>query len=198
MEMFNDLSPENFPTPIAADAVGLATMLPPFTVRKAEPADADAINALIKQSYSTLMQPVYKGDVLERALPRLCHTSPSLLSGGTYFVADAGGLILGAGGWSQATPFGQIGPKENGHMRRLAVLPAAARSGVGTLIAQHALRQARMGGVQNMFSLSTLAAEQFFESLGFKTSGAVTLTVDAGVNLPAVQMSLDLSSRVVE
>jgi N-acetylglutamate synthase-like GNAT family acetyltransferase len=197
MEIPNDLPPENFSETITVNAAHLATIVPPFSVREAVPADAPAICDLITKSYSTFMQPLYKEELLERALPRLFNTSPSLLSGGTYFVADAGGVLLGAGGWSQATPFGQIGPKENGHMRRVAVLPSAARNGIGNLLADYALRQARTQGVKNMFALSSLPAEQFFEQLGFRASGEVTLTIDAGVNLPAIQMSMKLDERLV-
>jgi N-acetylglutamate synthase-like GNAT family acetyltransferase len=195
MELLNDLPPNNFPELRAAGCV--AGVLPPFTVRAATPADAAAIDALIAQSYGTLMQPVYNHDLLIRALPKLLRTRPGLLSGGTYFVADAGGVLLGAGGWSEATPFGRLGPAENGHMRRIAVLPTAVRHGVGSLLAQHALEQAQLRGVKRMFSLSTLAAVRFFDNLGFISSGEVDLTIEPGVQLPAVQMSLDLCARVL-
>lgn len=166
-----------------------STALPPFTVRTAMPSDAEAIDGLIAASYGALMRPVYHDDILARALPRLMRTAPSLLSGGTYFVADAGGALIGAGGWSQATPFGGIGPASNGHMRRVAVLPSMVRSGVGSLIVDHALAHARAQGVENMFCLSTLAAESFYEAQGFDATGEVELTLEPGLYLPAIQMS---------
>jgi predicted N-acetyltransferase YhbS len=190
MQVLNDLPPDNFPELIAAGCI--ASDVPPFTVRAATPADADAIDRLIAQSYGTLMQPVYNHSLLQRALPKLLRTRPGLLSGGSYFVADAGGVLLGAGGWSEATPFGRLGPVGNGHMRRMAVLPTAVRHGIGTVLAQHTLRQAQLMGVQTMFSLSTLAAERFFDSLGFISSGEVDLTIEPGVQLPAVQMSMEI------
>jgi GNAT superfamily N-acetyltransferase len=167
--------------------------LPPFVIRTAKPSDASAIDGLIAASYGALMRPVYHDDILARALPRLMRTAPSLLSGGTYFVADAGGALLGAGGWSQATPFGGIGPASNGHMRRVAVLPSAIRSGVGALIVDHALAHARRQGVENMFCLSTLAAEGFYEAQGFDATGEVELTLEPGLYLPAIQMRRTLN-----
>ena len=164
------------------------TAVPPIILRTALPSDAAAIDALIAASYGALMRPVYHDDILARALPRLMRTAPSLLSGGTYFVADAGGALIGAGGWSQATPFGGIGPVSNGHMRRVAVLPSMVRSGVGSLIVDHALAHARTLGVENMFCLSTLAAESFYESQGFDATGEVELTLEPGLYLPAIQM----------
>jgi predicted N-acetyltransferase YhbS len=163
-------------------------VLPPFIVRTATPADALAIDGLIAASYGALMRPVYHDDILARALPRLMRTAPSLLSGGSYFVADAGGVLLGAGGWSQATPFGGVGPAGNGHMRRVAVQPHLIRSGVGSLIVDHALDHARTQGVENMFCLSTLAAEDFYKAKGFDATGEVELTLEPGLYLPAIQM----------
>lgn len=168
-------------------------LLPPFIVRTATPADSSAIDDLIAASYGALMRPVYHDDVLARALPRLMLTAPSLLSGGSYFVADAGDMLLGAGGWSQATPFGGIGPAGNGHMRRVAVLPHFIRSGVGSLIVDHALKHARGQGVENMFCLSTLAAEDFYKAKGFDATGEVELTLEPGLYLPAIQMRRTLN-----
>ncbi|MBU2868886.1 GNAT family N-acetyltransferase [Pacificibacter marinus] len=174
------------------DSLSLSTkprnVLPPFVVRTATPADALAIDGLIAASYGALMRPVYHDDILSRALPRLMRTAPSLLSGGSYFVADAGGALLGAGGWSQATPFGGVGPATNGHMRRVAVLPHVIRSGVGSLIVDHALAHARTQGVESMFCLSTLAAEDFYKAKGFDATGEVELTLEPGLYLPAIQM----------
>ncbi|RPE72069.1 GNAT family acetyltransferase [Pacificibacter maritimus] len=164
------------------------TDVPPFTVRSATAKDADDIDALIAESYGALLTPVYHNDVLSRALPRLLRTPPSLLAGGSYFVADAGGLLLGAGGWSQATPFGGVGPACNGHMRRVAVRPDFIRSGIGALIVDHTLDHAREQGVKNMHCLSTLAAEDFYAAQGFKATGEVELTLEPGLYLPAIQM----------
>lgn len=169
------------------------TDLPPFILRAALPSDALAIDTLIAASYGALMKPVYHDDILARALPRLMRTAPSLLSGGTYFVADAGGVLLGAGGWSQATPFGGLGPASNGHMRRVAVLPKWIRAGIGSLIVEHALAQAQSQGVEKMFCLSTLAAEEFYEAQGFSATGEVELTLEPGLYLPAIQMQRALA-----
>jgi predicted N-acetyltransferase YhbS len=168
--------------------------LPPFIVRTATPADVLSIDGLIAASYGALMRPVYHDDILARALPRLMRTAPSLLTGGSYFVADAGGVLLGAGGWSQATPFGGVGPATNGHMRRVAVLPSVIRSGVGSLIVDHALAHAQTQGVESMFCLSTLAAEDFYIAKGFDATGEVELTLEPGLYLPAIQMQRSLSA----
>lgn len=186
MRLRDDFHPASLSEFLAADSA--LEGLPPFTVREATFADRDAIDALIAQSYGTLLKPVYHDDVLSRALPRLLKTAPSLLSGGTYFVADAGGVLIGAGGWSQATPFGGTGPADVGHMRRVAVHPDALRQGVGSVLVTHAVAHARAQGVRRMCCLSTLAAERFYEALDFVATGDVELTLEPGLYLPAIQM----------
>ncbi|MCA0042940.1 GNAT family N-acetyltransferase [Celeribacter litoreus] len=162
----------------------------PFTVRAAMPADTAEIDALFRASYGQLLKQHYSTNVLNAALPALLHTSPRLLNSGTFFVAETGGgEIIAAGGWTQATPFGGVGPREIGHMRRVAVHPDHTRRGVGSVLLGHILDNARLTGVTTMCCLSTLTALAFYEAHGFKASGDVDLALKPGVHLPAVQMA---------
>lgn len=165
----------------------------PFTVRAAMPADTAEIDALFRASYGQLLKQHYDAAVLEAALPSLLLTSPRLLNSGTFFVAEAGeGEIVAAGGWTQATPFGGVGPREIGHMRRVAVHPDHTRRGIGSVLLGHILDNARLTGVERMCCLSTLSARAFYEAQGFAASGEVELALKPGVHLPAVQMARDL------
>lgn len=164
--------------------------VPPFVIRPAMPADKAEVDVLFRASYGTLLQPHYEEAVLADCLPHLFVTSPQLLNGGTFFVAETGGgELIAAGGWSQASPFGGVGLREVGHMRRVAVHPDQARKGVGSLVLGHVLDHARQTGVERMSCLSTLAAHRFYEAHGFETSGEVDLMLRPGVPLPAVEMA---------
>jgi L-amino acid N-acyltransferase YncA len=55
---------------------------------------------------------------------------------------------------------------ELGLLRSLAVMPRARRQGLGRALGQHAIREARAGGLDELYLL-TLTAEAFFETLGF-------------------------------
>lgn len=165
----------------------------PFVVRAAMPADTAEIDALFRASYGTLLKPDYDTEVLRAALPSLLITSPRLINSGTFFVAETGGgEFLAAGGWTQASPFGGVGPREVGHMRRVGVHPDYARSGVGGALLGHILDNAVRTGVRRMCCLSTLTARGFYEAYGFEVSGEVSLTLRPGVQLPAVQMLREL------
>ncbi|PTQ75499.1 GNAT family N-acetyltransferase [Celeribacter persicus] len=165
----------------------------PFTVRAAMPADTAEIDALFRASYGQLLKQHYAAAILDAALPALLHTSPRLLNSGTFFVAETGGgEIIAAGGWTQATPFGGVGPREIGHMRRVAVHPDHVRCGIGSVLLEHILENARLTGVERMCCLSTLTAREFYEAHGFVASGDVDLALKPGVYLPAIQMARDL------
>ncbi|PZX10444.1 GNAT family N-acetyltransferase [Celeribacter halophilus] len=165
----------------------------PFTVRAAMPADTAEIDTLFRASYGLLLKQDYPAEILDAALPALLQTAPRLLNCGTFFVAETGGgEILGAGGWTQASPFGGVGPREIGHMRRVAVHPDYVRRGIGSALIDHILDNARLTGVKRMCSLSTLTAQAFYAAHGFTASGDVDLALRPGVYLPAVQMALDL------
>ncbi|SFK07212.1 GNAT family N-acetyltransferase [Celeribacter neptunius] len=165
----------------------------PFTVRAAMPADTAEIDTLFRASYGQLLKQYYPAKLLDAVLPALFHTAPGLLQSGTFFVAETGGgEIVGAGGWTQVTPFGGVGPREIGHMRRVAVHPDHVRRGIGSVILNHVLENARRTGVTRMCSLSTFAALEFYKFHGFEASGEVDLAIKPGVFLPAVQMALDL------
>ncbi|ATG49490.1 GNAT family N-acetyltransferase [Celeribacter ethanolicus] len=165
----------------------------PFTVRAAMPADTAEIDALFRASYGQLLKQHYAAAILDAALPALLHTAPRLLNSGTFFVAETGGgEIIAAGGWTQATPFGGVGPREIGHMRRVAVHPDHVRQGIGSVLVEHILDNARLTGVERMCCLSTLTAREFYEAHGFSASGDVDLALKPGVYLPAIQMARDL------
>lgn len=165
----------------------------PFTVRAAMPADTAEIDALFRASYGQLLKQHYAAAILDAALPALLQTAPRLLNSGTFFVAETGGgEIIAAGGWTQATPFGGVGPREIGHMRRVAVHPDHVRRGIGSVLVEHILDNARLTGVERMCCLSTLTAREFYEAHGFSASGDVDLALKPGVYLPAIQMARDL------
>lgn len=196
-EPYFESGPERPPLPsgperglIATTAAEKVRKSVPFIVRPAMPADAGDVDALFRASYGQIMAQHYTAEVLTPALPTLLRTSPRLLNSGTFFVAETGGgEIIAAGGWTQATPFGGVGPREIGHMRRLAVHPDHTRRGVGSVMLSEITDNAWRSGVRTLCCLSTLSARDFYEAHGFEASGDVNLTVKPGVYLPAVQMA---------
>ncbi len=167
--------------------------LPPFTIRPARMGDVAQVGKLLATSYATLLAPDYPAEALAQALPYITRPRSSLLSCGTYYLADTGDGLLGAGGWTYHAPGGgATGPREVGHIRHVATAPHATRHGVGRALLEHALFEAQLAGVRRMMCYSTVTAEPFYAAVGFVTQAEITVTLAPGLEFPAVQMCSDL------
>ena len=105
------------------------------SIRIAEPADTDAVAALLVASYSSLLAAHYDRDTLKRALPNLTVANASLLACGTYYVVvGEAGRLVGCGGWTAAEPgSGRIIGGE-AHIRHVATHPDWVRRGIGSAL----------------------------------------------------------------
>ena len=158
-----------------------------ITVRPSTRADLAAIDALLARSYPKLLKADYPPSVLVTALPLISRANPRLVTCGTYYVADEAGAILGAGGW---TPDGK--DKLRGHIRHLVTDDRHLRRGIGRALIGHSLAVARDAGVRRMECWSTLTAERFYQSLGFRTLGPMEVQLAGGISFPSLRMMLDL------
>lgn len=162
---------------------------PPFEICRATPADAEGVSGLLSASYKALLQADYTPNVLAAALPVISKARPDLLASRSYFIAKAGGgCIIAVGGWSWLGPVGGAAPLDMGHMRHVAVAPDVARQGIGALLLDHILNDARTAGVRIMSCLSTLSAEAFYAKAGFTRRGDVALSLAPGLDFPAIDM----------
>jgi amino-acid N-acetyltransferase len=78
----------------------------------------------------------------------------------SFFVADRDGSVVGAVGLERVSD-------DRALLRSLVVARASRSAGLGTSLADAAIRQARAMGVDELFLLTTDAAP-FFERLGFE------------------------------
>ena len=113
-----------------------------FSLRKAVIADATSLERLIADSVRGL-SPDYTYAQIEAALGTAFGLDRTLISDGTYFVAEAGAQIVGCGGWSRRrTLFGgdrQPGrqsdlldaTRDAARIRAFFVRPDWARRGIG-------------------------------------------------------------------
>lgn len=164
---------------------------PPFALRAATQADADAVSALLSESYSTLLAPDYRPGVLAEALPSIGVAQPDLLAAPGYMVAETGGGdLVAAGGWTWRGPAGGAAPLDWAHMRHVAVHPRFAGTGIGGVLVGQALDQARAAGARVISCLSTLTARGFYTRMGFTDLGEIELALGPGLAFPAVQMRM--------
>src|SRR6476660_3011076 len=70
-------------------------------LRIATLADADQIDALMKESAAAIFPRWYGEREAASAIEHVAVADPMLLEDGTYFVLEAGGEIVACGGWSR-------------------------------------------------------------------------------------------------
>lgn len=170
----------------------------PFILRRADPMDAAAVEALLQATYPRLMQAGYSAEVLKLALPLITRANSELLKSGTFQIAEtAEGMIIGCGGWSPARPDDpnrSVDPNL-GHVRHFAVHPDWNRMGVGRAVFTVCANQARDRQIRQFDCLASLVAQRFYEALGFVSLGFTTVQLSPGVNFPVVRMTCQLSGR---
>lgn len=164
-----------------------------ITLRTAVPADLAGLDRLLGRSYPRLLAADYPPSALVLAVPRFARAQPELLRSGRYYVAeDPQGRILGAGGWSLSNPTGGPVAQTTGHVRHVATDPDAARQGIGRMVMERVMAEARAAGMAWLDCLSTRTAVPFYRALGFRAVHAQELSLGPGISFPVMRMLLDL------
>lgn len=112
-----------------------------WNVRPATPDDKRGVEALLRVSYSTLLQADYEEHILDSALPIICQANDQLLTSSTWYVVEhsllpgdddkQATILIGCGGWTPHSPMQQ---EDVPHLRHFATHPNYARQGVGRAI----------------------------------------------------------------
>ena len=162
-----------------------------ITIRIATPDDLDVLGQVIAASYATLDDGSYEPERIAAAMPVISKANPVLLASGTYFVAEVDGEAAGCGGWT----FGKPGTGEIvegvAHIRHFATHPAHLRKGVARALLDRCLHDAAKAGATLMKSQSTLPAERFYASAGFRRVGPIEVQVGQTA-MPAIDMERPL------
>lgn len=90
------------------------------------------------------------------------------------------------------TPVGTARLLDDGHIGRMAVLPAWRGQGIGTSLLRHAIQMAQADG-RRAFLHAQCSAIPFYERLGFRAEGPVFL--DAGIAHRLMRLSNSVSRR---
>ena len=162
---------------------------PGFHLRTARQSDADAVTAVLTSAYPQLMAPNYDPAVLAVTLPAMTIANPGLLASGTYYVQEApGGRIVSCGGWTHTEP--GTNRVENGvaHVRHFGTHVDWIRRGFGTAIFARCKQEAFAAGIHTFKCFSSLGAEPFYASLGFRTVERIDLTIGDTMKFPTVTM----------
>lgn len=160
-----------------------------LTLRRARPDDLAAVDRLLAQSYPRLLKADYPPSILVTALPLIARARPELMASGRYFVAeDAAGDLVGAGGWSLASPVAGRRMEGVAHVRHLVCDPARVRQGIGRALIGAVIVDALAGGMRWLDCFSTRTAVPFYAALGFRVLHEVEVTLRPGIAFPTVRM----------
>lgn len=162
-----------------------------IVIRAATPDDEAILSDLLSASYARLKG--YDPRGLANALPLMSTANPKLLASGTYYVAEIAARAAGCGGWTREKPGTGETSDGVGHIRHFATHPDFLRRGVAKRLLRHCIDEARQRGVHVLMSQSTLPAESFYASAGFRRLNAIDVEMAPGIVLPAIEMRLDLS-----
>jgi GNAT superfamily N-acetyltransferase len=165
-----------------------------FRIRTANPADSEAVTALLAASYSTLLSAAYESDLLGRGLPHFAKANPTLLSCGTYYVTEREtGDLVGCGGWTTTEPGTGNVTEGEAHIRHFATHPDWTRQGIGNALLAHCISYARSFGIRELNCFSSLNAEPFYRAAGFEMVRPMDLDLAPSLSFPVVLMRLHIA-----
>ncbi len=170
-----------------------------LSLRKATLADVPTLKALIARSARGLSED-YRPTQIEGALRGAFGVDSQLLADGTYFVVEAGGQLVGCGGWSfRATLFGgderhdrdsaALDPKSQAaKIRAFFVDPNHARRGIGTLLLDHCENEAAAHGFSRVELMATLSGARLYAARGYVAAPRVHVELGGGETIEFIPM----------
>ena len=162
--------------------------------------DREAIKQLIADSARHLSREHYDDAQIEAAIAGVFGVDTTLISDGTYFVAESEGVLVGCGGWSRRkTLFGgdQYSSRDTGHIdpatdfakiRAFFIHPDHARKGIARAILTCCEEAAKEHGFRGLELMATLPGIEFYKSCGFVEQGDFELDLNETVKLELVPM----------
>lgn len=165
----------------------------PFLIRVAVLNDEPAVSALLLKSYTALLKSAYDAATLAKALPLITRARPELLSSGSYYLAETeDGQLVGAGGWTKASPTGRGETENNGNIRHFGTDPEFTGRGIGRLLMQRCFSDAKSHGLSELNCYSTLNGERFYRACGFESIERFLVLLPGDVEFPSIRMTCPL------
>lgn len=176
-----------------------------LTLRPAVISDADMIEELQERSLLKLGRKYYDRRQIRSFLRFVGTFDSQLIEDATYCVAEAGGVIVGCGGWSfraagtarhrGAGPAPRLDPARHpAFIRAIFVDPDRARCGIGTMLMAWAESGAAAAGFERVHLMASLSGEPLYLKLGYRRLGDTELELPDGTHLPFVQMGKAIPS----
>ena len=169
-------------------------------LRVATVADEAAVEALMKQSGAALFPRFYTEEQASSAVRYVAQVDPMLLADGTYFVLEAGGELVGCGGWSRrdklytgsgdfdddARPLDPA--SEPARVRAMFVRDDWTRRGLGRRILEACEAAAKREGFSKLSLMATMPGLPLYLAYGFEPLEETDVEMPDGVTIPCVSM----------
>src|SRR5688500_17461240 len=164
-----------------------------------------AIRALIDASVRVLSAGYYPEEQIASSLRLVFGAHTQLIADGTYYVIEAEGAIVAAGGWSRrATLYGGdqmkgaaaavLDPeREAARIRVFFVHPPWARRGLARQLYEACAAAALAAGFRELELVSTLPGEPLYHALGFAPVEELVHEMPDGVGLQVIRMRKTLN-----
>ncbi len=174
-------------------------------LRLARPSDADAIEELMKASVRELFPRFYDERQTASAERHIADLDPQLIDDGTYFVHEAGGVVVACGGWSRRYKLWAGGDAsdedarlldphtEPARIRAMFVRGDWTRRGLGRAILESSEGAARAEGFRNLILGATLPGEPLYRAFGFQEKERIVIRAPDGVEVDCVVMERPIS-----
>jgi GNAT superfamily N-acetyltransferase len=172
-----------------------------YRLRPATLEDQDELRQLIARSARELSRGDYSAEQVEGALRGAFGVDTQLIRDGTYFVAEAGGRLVGCGGWSRRRTLfggdahaqrdaGELDPRTDAaKIRAFFVDPAWARRGIGRALLERCESEARRHGFRRFEMMATLPGQKLYREFGYVPAAPVRHPLGEGLSIEFVPMS---------
>lgn len=173
-----------------------------LTIRLATTDDIPALGALVEAAVRGIGPSIYGPQQIESGLRYIFGLDTrQLIADGTYYVAELGGELIGAGGWSRrptlyrgdqarAEEPALLDPaRDAARIRAFYVHPRWARRGIGRRLLQRCETAAHGAGFSRLELVATLPGAPLYSAGGFVTTRAVEVQMPDGVTLPCMHMA---------
>lgn len=175
-----------------------------WNLRLAREADIPALEMLIALSVRELLSAHYAPEVIDASIGSAFGVDSQLIRDGTYFVVEAGGVIVACGGWSRrSTTYGAdrhhsredsvLDPaRDAARIRAFFVHPEWARRGIGRALLTASEQAARAAGFSKALLIGTLSGEKLYTACGYTAGEPYDAPLPGGLPLRVMQMTKEL------
>lgn len=189
----------------------LDSIKPLWSFRRATPADAPILHALIAASVRELSRADYSDAQMDGAIGTALGLDTQLILDQTYFVVECAeattpGAVIGCGGWSARKTLccGDNAPGRDdtlldpahdaAKIRGIYVHPSFARRGLGKAILHFVECEAIRAGFRSLEMGATVTGAPLYEREGYREVERTQIPLHNGATLPVIRMSKQVAN----